>query len=134
MSCLQTPDGIILEIAAMMRSKFYSVASGIALAVPVVPAVAAVAPSGFWSLGKTMHGLDGMRLRVGARVVRLDAPSLLCSGLGRAVRDRGVRKWRRFQCTYVAFISGGTYDCEFRAFVVHGRLSLRDPRWIGAPP
>jgi hypothetical protein len=118
----------------MVRFKLCSVASGIALAVPVVPAIAAVAPSGFWSLGKTMHRLDGMRLRVGARVVRLDAPSLLCSGVGRAVRDRGVRKWRRFHCTYVAFISGVTYDCEFRAVVVRGRLSLLDPRWIGAPP
>jgi hypothetical protein len=115
----------------MVRLKLCAVALGIAVA---VPAIAAVVPTGFWSLGKTMQRLDGMRIRVGARVVRLDAPSLLCSGDGPNVRDRGVRKWRRFHCTYVAFISGVTYDCEFRAVVVGGRLSLRDPRWIGAPP
>jgi hypothetical protein len=48
-------------------------------------------------------------------------------------QTRGVRKWRGFHCTYVAFIREVAYDCEFRAVVVRGRLSLRDPRWIGSP-
>jgi hypothetical protein len=101
----------------------------------IAQAGAAAAPAGFWTLGKTMQRLDGMRVRVGQRLIRLETPTLLCSGVGRAFRQDGVRRWQRFHCTYVVFIHGRTYDCEFRAVVVRGqRLSLRAPRWIGAAP
>jgi hypothetical protein len=90
--------------------------------------------SSFWPLAKTMRRLDGMRIRVGEHVVRLERDTLLCSGVGRAIRRDGVRRWNRFDCTYSAFIGARSYDCEFQAVVVGQRLSLRRPRWIeGAP-
>ena len=111
-------------------------AAAAALAVVSTASTAgAAATSSFWSLAKAMRHLDGMRLRVGERVVRLERDTLLCSGIGRPFVSRaGVRRWHRFDCTYATFIAGRSYDCEFQAIVVERRLSLRRPHWIGSSP
>ena len=99
---------------------------------------AAVAHPGhwYWSLQKAMQQLDGKRVHVGARTVRLDSATALCSGAGRAVRQRGTRAWKHFDCTYSLSISGrGLHDCEFRLHVLGVRkYTITNARWIGEPP
>jgi hypothetical protein len=119
----------------MTRSKSYAAGVCAAIAFGAGLTAAAAERADFWSLGQTMRRLDGMRIRIGGRPVRLDAPTLLCSGVGRSFRQNGVRRWHRFHCTYVAFVHGETYDCDFRVLVVDRRhLSVRDPRWVGGAP
>jgi hypothetical protein len=88
----------------------------------------------YWPLMKVMRAVDGARVRVGARVVRIDAESTLCSGEGRAVRRRGVRMWSRFSCTFTTFTSKGVdRDLDFDVYVTgRNRYVIRDAHWIGA--
>ena len=88
-----------------------------------------------WSLAKVMRKIDDARIQVGSRVVRVRSRTTLCSGIGRGVRQRGVRRWAAFRCTYSAFVAGGIYDCEFRVDV-RGRTkyAITGARWIGGAP
>ena len=88
-----------------------------------------------WSLGKVMQLIDRTRIRVGDRIIRIDAGTTLCSGVGRGVRRQGIRAWSEFDCTYSVFVGAGIYDCGFRVDVV-GRREYRVThiRWLSGAP
>jgi hypothetical protein len=112
-----------------------AVSVGVVLLAQATPACAATS-RGYWSVAKVMQLLDRTRVRVGARVVRLQRDSLLCSGIGRGIRRDGIRRWRRFDCTQSLFTRSGIYDFEFRV-VTRGarRFAIRNSHWIaGSPP
>ena len=89
----------------------------------------------YWPFSKLMRRLDGTRVRVGDRWITVHRGTTLCSGIGRGIRRHGVRRWRRFDCTYSAFVRNRLHDCEFRVVIVDARtLSVRKPRWIGGAP
>jgi hypothetical protein len=89
-----------------------------------------------WPLQSAMRRIDGKRIHVGNRVVRIDSETTLCSGAGRAVRRHGVRAWKHFDCTYSVFVAGdGIYDCDFRVHVVGVRRFLvTNARWTAGAP
>jgi hypothetical protein len=99
---------------------------------------AAVAHPGpwHWSLERAMERIDGKRVHVGPRIVRIDSAAGLCSGVGRAVRQQGIRAWKHFDCTYSVFVAGhGLYDYEFRVHVLGLRKFLiTNAHWITEPP
>jgi hypothetical protein len=86
----------------------------------------------YWPMTKLMRSIDGVRVRVGARVVRIQTETTLCSGVGRGLRRRGIRVWSRFSCTYTTFTTQGVdRDLEFRVDVVSvRRFVIRDVHWI----
>jgi hypothetical protein len=97
------------------------------------PARAATATR-YWTLAHAMRAIDGVRIRVGTRVVRIGTDSTLCSGEGRKIRRHGVRMWHRFACTYTTFTKKGIdRDLEFQVYVI-GRtgFAIRDAHWITA--
>jgi hypothetical protein len=88
-----------------------------------------------WPLQKAMQRIDGKQIRIGGRVVRIDSETTLCSGAGRAVRQRGVRAWKHFDCTYSVFARQGIYDCEFRVHVLGLRKYLiTNAHWTSGAP
>jgi hypothetical protein len=99
---------------------------------------AAVAHSGpaHWPLQKVMQRIDGKRIHIRRRALRIDLETTLCSGLGPAVRQRGMRTWKHFDCTYSAFIAGrGIYDCDFRVHVLAVRdYLITNARWTSGSP
>jgi hypothetical protein len=105
------------------------VASSLALATPA----ASLALAAYWPLAKVMRSIDGVRVRVGHHVVRIDSETTLCSGEGRRIRRRGVRMWSRFACTFTTFTpSGVDRDLEFDVYVTGPRrYVIRNARWIG---
>jgi hypothetical protein len=96
------------------------------------PAAEAAVP--YWSIGKVLRRLDGSAVRVGARNVRVDEESTLCSGYGTSVRRGRLRMWRHFNCTYTMFTKAGLdRDLEFRVHVRGAkRFALSDAHWIHA--
>jgi hypothetical protein len=110
------------------------------LAALITLALALAAPAtgrelrAFWPVAKAMRVIDGAKVRVGSRVVRIRAATTLCSGEGRSIRRGGVRRWARFACTFTTFTKQGVdRDLEFRVYVTgRNRYVIRDPRWIGA--
>jgi hypothetical protein len=88
----------------------------------------------YWTLAHAMRAIDGVRIHVGTRVVRIETDSTLCSGEGRSIRRHGERKWNRFVCTYTTFTKSGLdRDLEFRLYVTgRTRFVIRDAHWIGA--
>jgi hypothetical protein len=77
-----------------------------------------------------MRLIDGTRLNVGSRVVRIQSATTLCSGDGRHIRRAGRLRWKHFDCTFTT--QGGLgRDVEFRVHV-RGRLRFRltDAHWI----
>ena len=85
-----------------------------------------------WPAGKAMRAIDDVRVRVGSRIVRIDAETALCSGEGRAVRRRGVRTWAHFRCTFTTFTRNGPgRDVEFRLHALDSRrFRITAARWI----
>jgi hypothetical protein len=79
-----------------------------------------------------MRSIDDVRVRVGARVVRIDAETALCSGEGRSIRRRGVRTWAHFRCTFTTFTATGPgRDVEFRLHPLDARrFQITGARWI----
>jgi hypothetical protein len=67
-----------------------------------------------------MRAIDDVRVRVGSRVVRIDAATALCSGEGRGVMRRGLRTWLHFRCTFTTFGATGP------GRVSHGCVRLRN--------
>ena len=95
---------------------------------------AAAHPGGTpWPNVKAMRAIDGVRVGVGSRVVRIDNETSLCSGEGRAVTRRGVRMWTHFRCTFTTFTAAGPgRDIEFRLHALDARrFRISDARWIG---
>jgi hypothetical protein len=99
-------------------------------------AVAAHAGTWRWSLQKVMQRLDGTRVRVESRLVRIDSETMLCSGVGGSARVNGTRAWKHFDCTYSVFVLGhGIYDCEFRVHVLGPRRYLvSNAHWPSGGP
>jgi hypothetical protein len=99
---------------------------------------AAVAHAGpwRWTIQKVMQRIDGTRIYVNKRPLRVDSETMLCSGLGRPVRQRGTRTWKHFDCTYSVFAAGrGIYDCDFRVHVLGLRKYLiTNARWTSGAP
>ena len=48
------------------------------------PADAATAP--YWSVGKVLRRLDGAKIQVGSRKIRVDSETTLCAGYGTSIR------------------------------------------------
>jgi hypothetical protein len=107
---------------------------GVVLAVVLLLATPAGAQAStpYWSIGKVLRRLDGDRIRVGARIVRVHGDTTLCAGQGPSVRRRGVRMWRRFACTYTTFTKGGVdRDIDFRVQVRSAtRYAVTDAHWV----
>jgi hypothetical protein len=107
---------------------------GVALLIALVFAVPAQAatPTRYWPVAHVMRASDGVLLRVGTRIVRLDADTTLCSGTGRRIRRRGVRMWTRFVCTFTTLTKAGLdRDLEFHVYVIDRiRFGIRDVHWI----
>jgi hypothetical protein len=119
-----------------------SVRAGVVLLIGLLLAVApaAIAPAAtsgtasYWSVAKLLRRLDGDRIRVGARTVRLNRETTLCAGRGASIRRDGMRRWRRFMCTYTTFTSSGLdRDVDFRVVVrSRTRYSVYDAHWVRA--
>jgi hypothetical protein len=110
--------------------------AGVVLIVLLVVAtpVAAESYARFWSVDKVMRKLDGDRIQVGSRRVRIDSETTLCAGRGASIRRNGARRWRRFVCTYTTFTKAGVdRDLEFRVRVLgKTRYSVYDAHWVAA--
>jgi hypothetical protein len=84
----------------------------------------------YWPLPKTLRMIDGKRIQVGGRAVRIRSDTALCSGVGPRKRKAGKLRWKHFDCTYTT--KGGLgRDVEFRLHVL-GKLRFRitDAHWI----
>jgi hypothetical protein len=105
----------------------------IALAFAAVGPAAAATSGRYWSVAKTMRKIDEVRVRVGARVVRIESETTLCSGEGPSIRRHGARRWSRFACTFTTFTRRGVdRDLEFLVRVLGPkRFALRDVHWVG---
>ena len=87
---------------------------------------------GWWPVAKVMRALDGERIRVGSKRVRVDSATSLCSGERRVKRRGGVRTWTHFRCTFSTFTASGPgRDAEFRVHVLGPRrIGISGARWI----
>jgi hypothetical protein len=100
----------------------------------LVAPVTAEASVAYWSVRKVMRMIDGTRISVRGRIVRIETESTLCSGEGASIRRRGIRMWHRFACTFTTFTKGGVdRDIDFRLRVVSARrFVVYDAHWVGA--
>jgi hypothetical protein len=87
----------------------------------------------YWSVTKVLHRIDGARIHVGTRTLRIDGYTTLCAGRGPSIRREGVRRWRRFICTYTTFTKSGVdRDVDFRVRVLGTtRFAIYDAHWVG---
>jgi hypothetical protein len=73
----------------------------------------------------------GRRVAVDGRVVRIDADTVVCTGLGAARRVHGQAAWTRFRCLQPTFPAGSVAGPDL-IFVVEsvasGRLSVTQAR------
>lgn len=108
---------------------------GVCVLLSLVLAAPAGAHTGgaYWPHVKVMREVDGARVRVGTRTVRVDAETTLCSGEGRGILRRGARTWTHFRCTFTTFTPRGVGpDVEFRVHVLDARrMAITSARWIG---
>jgi hypothetical protein len=86
----------------------------------------------YWSLAKLLHRIDGARIHVGSRTVRIVTESTLCAGRGPSIRRNGIRRWRRFICTYTTFTKAGIdRDLDFRVRVLGvKRYRIYEAHWV----
>ena len=103
-------------------------------AIVLAAAVPEAAPAAkrYWPVAKVMRVIDGKRVRVAGRVVRIDSDTTLCSGRGASVRRNGVRRWSLFACTFTSFTRQGVdRDLEFLVRVRGvSRVAIVDPHWV----
>jgi hypothetical protein len=60
-----------------------------------------------WTRAQALRRLDGRRIRVDRRVVRLDRSTLTCGGVGRPAKRIGDEDaWTRFRCVQPTFPRG----------------------------
>jgi hypothetical protein len=87
----------------------------------------------YWPTAKVLRVIDGVRVRVGTRVIRIQSETTLCSGEGPSVRRRGIRMWSRFSCTFTTFTRQGLdRDLDFRVRVKSStRFVISDAHWVG---
>ena len=116
----------------------FPTAAGVLAALSLATPGAAAAHAGpwHWSFQKVMNRIDEKRITVEKRVVRIDSETTLCTGLGPAVRQRRIRTWKHFACTYSVFVAGGgIYDCDFRVHVLGTRkYVITNASWTSGPP
>jgi hypothetical protein len=93
---------------------------------------AAQASVPYWPMTKLMRKLDGARVHVGTRTLRVDKDTTLCAGRGPSIKRDGVRRWRRFICTYTTFTKQGVdRDLDFRVRVLGTRrYAIYDAHWV----
>jgi hypothetical protein len=87
----------------------------------------------FWPAAKAMRAVDDARVRVGSTVVRVQVETALCSGEGRVMRQRGLRAWKHFRCTFTTLTASGGIgrDIEFRVHALDvRRITITDASWI----
>lgn len=99
-------------------------------------ATAVAADAGpYWTITKVLRRVDGARVHVGSRTVRIDSETTLCAGRGTSIRRNGVRLWRRFACTYTTFTKAGVdRDLDFRVIVRSPRrYIIKDAHWVQTP-
>jgi hypothetical protein len=60
----------------------------------------------YWSLRRLSQQLDRVRIRVEGMVIRFDASTLACTGIGRGRSSGGVGRWSEFACTQPTFPPG----------------------------
>ena len=103
----------------------------VAFLVVAAPATATTAGR-YWSTAKVLRRLDGAKVSVGARVVRVRSATTLCAGQGTSIRRHGIRLWRRFVCTYTTFTKAGVdRDLDFRVRTISGtRFAVWDAHWV----
>jgi hypothetical protein len=79
-------------------------------ATPSPPATRATprpAPAPAWTHDAVVRRLEGRRIRVAGRSVRVDGATLTCGGVGRAQsRSGGEPEWSRFRCVQPTFPPG----------------------------
>jgi hypothetical protein len=76
---------------------------------PKPPATSAPAPAAgpAWTRAAVMRRLDGRRITVDGRAIRIDRATLVCGGIGRpSHRRRGRLVWVRFRCVQPTFPPG----------------------------
>jgi len=100
------------------------------LAAPTV----ADASVSYWSTTKVLRRIDGRRIQLGSQTVRVDSDTTLCAGRGASIRRDGIRRWRRFICTYTTFTKSGVdRDVDFRVRVLGvRRYAIYDAHWVAA--
>src|SRR5436190_15188849 len=106
------------------------------VAVLLLAASTAGAAAGpYWSVGKVLRRLDGAKIQVGSRKVRVESETTLCAGYGASIRRGRVRVWLHFICTYTTFTKALVdKDLEFRLHVRSAtRFSISDAHWIVGP-
>ena len=86
----------------------------------------------YWSLGKLLRRIDGARIHVGSRTVRVVGESTLCAGRGPSIRRHGIRRWQKFICTYTTFTKAGIdRDLDFSVRVLGvKRYRIYDAHWV----
>jgi hypothetical protein len=89
----------------------------------------------YWSVARVMRAIDDAPVTIDGRKVRIDSKTTLCSGAGASRRDGGVRRWRRFRCTYTTFVKGFVdRDLDFDVRVLDARrFRIMDPAWVRDP-
>ena len=94
--------------------------------------VAAHTGGAFWTLDKVTRIVNDKRIRVGTKLVRVNADTTLCSGDGRGWLRRGTRTWTHFHCTFTTFtVLGADRDVEFRVHALGAlRMTITDARWV----
>jgi hypothetical protein len=86
----------------------------------------------WWSLAKVMRLIDGARIVVGGRRLRIDSEATLCSGAGRAIGRVDARRWHAFDCTYSTLTGGIDRDVDFHVAVLgQRRYRISHAHWIG---
>jgi hypothetical protein len=89
-------------------------------------------PASYWSVAKVMRRIDGARVPVGTRTVKIDSDTALCAGRGPSIVVKRIRRWRRFACTYTTFTKRGVdRDLDFRVRVLGTRrYRIYDAHWV----
>jgi hypothetical protein len=103
----------------------------LALSVPTAPFASLVSVP-FWSVTKVLRRIDGARVDVGTRTVKIDSDTALCAGRGRSIVVKRIRRSRHFVCTYTTFTNAGVdRDLDFRVRVLGARrYKIYDPHWV----
>jgi hypothetical protein len=82
------------------------------------PTATPVASGVAWPQPKLLRHLAGRRIAIGDQVVRVDAATLTCGGIGRpATRADGRPAWRRFRCVQPTFPPGSVAGPDAIFFV-----------------
>jgi hypothetical protein len=71
-----------------------------------------------WPYRTLIARIDGKRVRLPDRRIRVNRDLVICSGEGTSIRRGGVRRWKHFTCTQTLFRRGVDRDITFRVHVL----------------